>query len=148
MTENIISSDQPLTAGEQETLAALLDTLVPASDDGRLPSASELDFIAFLQAQAPEFLPVLKDVVDAFDDAFAKAPYETRFEIVDKFRTEQPARFDALLFQVYACYYQEPRVLEAIGVNPGAPFPEGNDLATGDLSLLDPVVNLGRTYRK
>ena len=148
MAENIISSDHPLTTGQQAALAALLDTLVPASDDGRLPGASDMDFIAHLGAQAPDFLPVLTGILDAFDESFAAASYEDRYGIVDAYRAREPGLFNACLFQVYACYYQDDRVLEGIGAKPGAPFPEGNDLATGDLSLLDPVVKLGRSYRK
>ena len=40
------------------------------------------------------------------------------------------------------------RVLEGIGVGSGPPFPRGNTLEAGDLSLLDPVIAHSKTYRR
>ena len=50
--------------------------------------------------------------------------------------------------QTVTCYYQNDRVLEAIGVGARPPFPEGYQVPSGDLSLLEPVRGRGRIYRE
>jgi len=53
----------------------------------------------------------------------------------------------ALLMLVYSGYYQEPRVVEALGMEARAPHPRGYEMEADDLSLLDPVRALGKRYR-
>ena len=50
--------------------------------------------------------------------------------------------------QTVSFYYQQDRVLEAIGVEARAPYPQGFEVVSGDLSLLDPVRRRGTIYRK
>jgi hypothetical protein len=42
----------------------------------------------------------------------------------------------------------QPRVLEALGVEPRPPHPAGYATVEGDPSLLEPVRQRGRTYRE
>jgi hypothetical protein len=148
MSNELIATDHPLTTTQQRTLSALLDTLLPASDDGNMPSAETLDFIGYLNEKAPEFVTDLVKIVGYFDAAFAGSSLLGRCAVVDGFSKAQSALFEGLLFHVYACYYQDDRVLEGIGSAAGPPFPRGNTVEAGDLSLLDPVVQRPKTYRK
>ena len=59
---------------------------------------------------------------------------------VRAFSVTHPPLFQLLLTRVYDCYYQDDRVRMQIGVVAGAPFPQGNRVPAGDLSLLDPVI--------
>jgi hypothetical protein len=147
---DIISTDHPLTEAQQALLRALLDTLVPASADGSMPSAAEVGFDAYLVSQAADFLPDLPAILEHFDAAFVDQPLDRRYERVSAFSADHPEAFAKLLTRVYDCYYQDDRVRTAIGVVRGEPFPQGNDVAAGDLSLLDPVItNAARHgYRK
>ena len=148
MNDELITSDAPLTAAEQEVLDALLDTIVPASADGERPSARDVDFLRFAQSNAAELLADLSGILAHFDAEFASAPLTVRYERVRAYSAEAPERFDRLLSEVYACYYQDARVLEAIGVGAGPPFPRGNTVEPGDLSLLDPVSRNATTWRR
>ena len=132
----------------KKNLASLVDTLLPASDDGVMPSASELDFIGYLNDFAPDFMPTLMDILENFDAAFAAKDLEDRCTEVQTFSEEQVESFRALLSQVYGCYYQEDRVLEDIGLGKGPPFPRGSTVEPGDLSLLDPVMENSKTWRR
>lgn len=147
---DIISTDHPLTRAQQILLAALLDTLVPGSDDGAMPSAAEVQFDVYLLAQAEEFVPLLKSALQCFEPSFVDLPLTDRCERVREFSVSDPQLFQALLTRVYDCYYQNDRVRVQIGVVTGAPFPQGNQVTPGDLSLLDPVIrNSDRhVYRK
>lgn len=148
MTDDIISSDHPLTQAQRETLAALLDTIIPASDDGSMPSAAEFDLVAYLSDSAPDFLPVLDQVLEAFEDSFATLDSSHRHDQVKRFSEEQAELFTRLLTQTYAMYYQQPTVLQGIGLAAGPPFPRGNVVEQGDLSLVDEVLARPRGYRK
>lgn len=148
MSNDVIATDHPLTASQQRTLAALLDTMLPASDDGNLPSARELNLIGYLVETAEDFLPLLVEIVGNFDDAFADLSISQRYPLVEAFSATHAELFEALLLQLYGCYYTDDRVLEGIGMAPGPPFPKGNTVESGDLSLLDPVLQKSPTYRK
>jgi hypothetical protein len=148
MNDDLIATDHPLTPSQQRTLSALLDTLLPASVDGRMPSAGEMDFTGYLGEQREVFVPVLLKMLCSFDEAFADLSLSERCTIVEAFSQTQPQSFQGFLFHAYACYYENDRVLEGIGLAAGPPFPRGNTIEAGDLSLLDPVMKGSQTYRK
>lgn len=148
MSESVITSDSPFDETGRQVLGALLDTLIPASDDGVMPSAAELDLVSYLGDNAPELIPVIKSVVDQFDAEFASRSIDERCEQLGAFSRANEELFGALLFHTYACYYQEDRVLIGVGSNAGPPYPRGNTIETGDLSLVNPVLELDKSYRK
>ena len=148
MNDQLIASDAPLTTEQRDILTALADTIVPASDDGLMPSAGALDFVGYLERSASDFLPELADILARFDTGFATQDAALRYELVKTFSEEAPASFQGLLAQVYGCYYQDDRVLEAIGVGAGPPFPRGNTIEEGDLSLLDAVMKNPTNWRR
>ena len=144
---DIISTDHPLTRSQQKLLAALLDTLVPANDDGSMPSAADIGFDEYLVVQAEEFVPHLISVLQHFEPSFVGRSMTARYEEVRAFSAANPALFQLLLTRVYDCYYQNDRVREQIGVVTGAPFPQGNQIPQGDLTLLDPVIANSARHR-
>ena len=136
------------TEAQLRRLPALLDTLVPASDDGALPSAATIDFRAYLREQAPDFQADLARILDRFDDGFTDLALDRRVELVRGFSQSDPAAFSSLLFRVYDSYYQDPGVCAAIGARPGPPFPTGHSIPAGDLSSLEAVKARGKGYRR
>ncbi len=148
MTNDTKTATPTFNEAQQCRLSALLDTILPASEDGSMPSAKELDFLAYLSEQAAAFLPVLAQIVDGFDDEFPDQPLSARVAVVAAFAETGGQAFDALLFRVYDCYYQDHRVRELIGAQPGPPFPRGNVIPAGDLSGLDAVVKRSPGYRR
>ena len=148
MNDGLIASDAPFTPEERAILDALADTIVPASDDGVMPSAGELDVAGYVAANAADFLEELGEILAGFEAGFADEPLAFRFERVKAFSEAQPECFQRLLAEVYGCYYQGGRVLEAVGVGAGPPFPRGNTVEPGDLSLLDPVMSSSAKWRR
>ena len=71
---DIISTDHPLTRAQQILLAALLDTLVPASDDGAMPSAADVGFDTYLLAQAEDLVPLVTSALQRFEPSFVDFP--------------------------------------------------------------------------
>ena len=56
--------------------------------------------------------------------------------------------FDKFLEKLLDCYYTNDKVLVGLGLELRPPFPDGNDIETGDLSLLNPVIQRGNFLRK
>jgi hypothetical protein len=142
-----LSNHPPLTESQRAVLTSLLDTLVPASEDGEMPSAAEVGFEVYLQTQARDFVPELLDVLQQLGPTFAELSPGARHEQVSEFSSGDPTKFGSLLARVYDCYYQNDQVRERIGVVRGAVFPQGNEVTQGDLSLLDPVIGNSERYR-
>ena len=70
------SIEPVLSESQQAVLSALLDTLVPASADGGMPSAAEVGFDAFLRTQARDFVPELLSWLDELGPGFAELAAE------------------------------------------------------------------------
>ena len=125
MSDDIITTDQPLSPSQQQNLSALADTLLPASAESNMPSAGELDLIGHLNTKGGEPVPRLLEILQCFDNEFASLPLLQRVDVVGAFSNAQPEAFDWLLFEVYDCYYQNSHVLTGIGLAAGPPFPRG-----------------------
>jgi hypothetical protein len=78
---------------------------------------------------------------------FAGVPADERAALLEALGETQPGFVPGLLFQTYTAYYQHPRVLEGLGLEPRPPFPLGYPLEPGDLSGLDAVRARGKLYR-
>lgn len=135
-----VSTDHPLGEQQQSLLAAVLDALIPASKDGTMPSAADVNFDCYLRTQAADFVAELTSILGRMDPAFPNLPLEQRREQLREFSANEPQAFRNLLSRVYDCYYQDGRVRSEIGVVTGAVFPQGNRIIPGDLALLDPVI--------
>ena len=137
---DLVPAARPLGEQRQSRLAALLDTLIPASRDGTMPSAADVDFGCYLRTQAADFAADLTSILGRLDPAFSDLSLAERCERLAEFSRNEPDAFQNLLSRVYDCYYQDDRVRRKIGVVTGAVFPHGNRIIPGDLALLDPVI--------
>ena len=154
--DQIITTDHPLSEKQRLTLSSLLDVIIPGSDDGRMPSAGELDFVTYLRSWAPEFVPKIIEGLKAFEELCASRITEdftalTRHErqsLAEELSRTQPGLFERLHRHTLSCYYQDERVLAGLGLEPGPPFPRGNTIERGDLSLLNPVRARPKFYRE
>lgn len=150
---------QPWGSDEETALADLLDELLPPRADGRLPGAGALGLAAGLVrrvAEKPELRPVLEPGLVALRALAAErgaarladlAPAERR-ALLDALAAQAPAFLPTLAFLSFLAYYQDPRVLEALGREPRPPWPKGYELPAGDLSGLDAVRARGSIYRE
>jgi len=150
--------DGGLGPGAEDALAALLDEIVPPRPDGRLPGAGALGLAASLLrsvAERPELGAVLAPGLAAYAALLAErgaarpaelAPAERR-AFLDALAARAPGLLPTLAFLTYAAYYQDPRVLEALGREPRPPWPKGFTIPPGDLSGLEAVRARGPVYR-
>ena len=137
-------------------LAALLDELVPPSEDGQLPGAGALGLGPTLHANTPELRTVIEQGVAALDEHarsrgasdFADLAQHERSAVLNEVADEQAALVPGLVFQTYVHYYQHPRVLSGLRLEPRPPYPKGYEMEPTDLTLLDPVRERSKLYRE
>ena len=150
-----LAPESALTAVQLASLDAVLNLIVPASADGRMPGAAEVGVPAYLCAEAADALPVLREELDELDRrsnarfarGFAALEQDERKTMVEALRAQAPAFMNRLAMETLACYYQHERVLEGLGLEARPPYPTGYQVVQGDLSLLAPVRAHGKIYR-
>jgi hypothetical protein len=153
------AGDSPFSAAEARALAAVLDALVPASEDGRLPGAGALDLVREVEEavrRSPDLGVALRFGLAALEalahrrepGGFAALAAPEREAALRELTAEQPGFVGGLLFHAYGAYYRHPRVLEGLGLEPRPPHPLGYAMETGDLGLLDPVRRRPPLYRR
>jgi hypothetical protein len=149
-------SDGVLSDNQLATLTSVLDHLIPASSDGRLPGAGELGLSHYICEHAAESLPIVVQGLAALDhiadghgaSGFSALPEKLRAEVLREMDTAEPAFLPTLLYYTYVGYYQDAGVVEALGLRPGPPFPAGYEVAPTDFSILDPVRRRPKLYRE
>jgi hypothetical protein len=145
------------TTATRRTLAAVLDDVLPASADGRMPAASALGLASTVERSlhdgAPSAAPILEGLATLDElavsrgvDGFAALGAPDRLAALRAL--PQDGWFRMLLVQAYGGYYQNPRVVEALGLDPSPPFPRGHQVPPSDPSLLDHVRGRARMYRE
>ena len=124
-------------------LLALFEVLIPADAGRGLPSAAmpglpqvvrdRLATMEGIDDLIEASLQCLCDQARARDPGGLSAiPAGERVEMVQATEAEQPFGLGALMFNLFAAYYQQPEVLEALGLPGRAPFPQGFDLPGDD----------------
>jgi hypothetical protein len=155
-----MSDDVPgFSADEERMLTTLLDTIIPPTPDGRLPGAGTLDLLTHI-ARSVERTPMLRPVLEyglgsladlarkRHPDGWPALSPAERTTVVEEFTAADQFFLPAFLFLAYSGYYTAPRVVEALGLEPRPPHPQGYPMEDTDLSaLLEPVRKRGKRYR-
>ena len=141
-----------LTKDQERGLAALLDTLIPPSQDGRLPGAGELGLGTELAAR-DDLRPLLTGGLATLDakaggDGFAALDAGARAEVLHAHADADPAFVPSLLFHLYSAYYQQPRVVAGLGFEHRPPYPQGYAMDPTDTSRLDAMRRRPPLYRE
>ncbi len=139
---------------ERRTLTSVLDEIIPCSSDGTLPGAGALGVATYIDhalQKAPELRPMLTEGLAELE-ATARQRYGRSFP--DLAKPEKVALLNEQTFMLlltlhtYAGYYQQPQVVEALGLEARAPHPKGYEMAANDLTLLEHVRRRPRRYRQ
>ena len=153
MSKNKKVVSENLNEEQERTLIVLLNLFIPPSEDGKMPGAADVGFLAYIHNE--NILPWIKEgLINIIEESHNKYGQEflslsgsEQTELIDKLRRKSLQFFNRLTTQVIQCYYQHDDVLEAIGLEARPPFPQGYLLEEGDLTLLEPVYLRGKIYR-
>jgi hypothetical protein len=124
---------------DRETLAALADVLIPATDG--MPSASEAGATGSL---LDEVLRVRGDLEEPLATLTAAAGNKDAQAEVDRLKADEPELFEALTTAIAGGYFMSDDVRERLGY-PGQQALELED--DHDPALLQPVIDRGAIYR-
>lgn len=145
-----------LSNEHQETLAALLDSLVPADETWKMPGAGDPEILAdILETAAPHgpaltAIPIALEAMarDSGDTTFVALASVRQAEIAQAFMSAQPDLAALLTSLIARCYYRDDRVMRSLGMEARPPHPGGFEVEQGDWSLLDPVKARAPFFRK
>jgi len=138
MTTNI-ATDNPFNAQERDLLRALCGLIIPASDEFGVPGADD-DLI---------FADISRSAVTQADDIRLGLDLAATLESLGDATARLQGRpeMGAIVTLVMQCYYRDDRVMQALGMEPRPPFPNGFEVAQGDWSMLEPVQRRGKIWR-
>ena len=154
MSHDAIFSDEQARA-----LACVLDEVIPPATAAGLPGAGQLGLVRAIAAaieKTPDLAPAVEQGLAGLAarsaergaGGFADLPRQDRLEVLNEIATTQPAFLPGLIFHGYVGYYQQPQVLEALGLEARPPHPKGYEIEPTDFSLLDAVRRSERLYRE
>jgi hypothetical protein len=136
-------------------LTAVLDTIIPENAERGMPGAGAIGLAESLRKEAPELAPIIEAGLSAADaaarergaDGFEALSGTDRAAVLEALSGDQPAFVPSLVFFTYRAYYQHPRALEGLGLEPRPPHPKGYEVGPDDFSLLERVRSRSKLYR-
>jgi len=145
--------------GEARTLNAVLDEIIPEDPARGMPGAGSLDLAPRIAESARSIEALIAAGLSELDrrareqgaGGFASLPPAARRSALEALGASEPGLAGFLpnvVFHTYQAYYQHPRVLEALGLEPRPPHPKGYATEPNDLRLLEAVRARGPLYRE
>jgi hypothetical protein len=149
-----MASDTRPTEPRLDALAWVLDEIVPRSADGRMRGAGEIG-LAPVIASLPDVAAILEPGLEEVEALARAAGYEhlrdvpkrERRGLLEATTERQPSFVPTLVARTFIAYYQQPEVLDAIGIGAGPLYPRGFEVAPTDFAILDPVRGRAPIYR-
>ena len=121
----------------------------------RTDSSSLAETVGEALAKAPDFRAVVLRGLSALDElagrrgtaAFADLAKPQRTEALNELVAGEPGFLPGLIFHTYIGYYEDGRVMEALGLEARPPHPLGYHVEPMDTSLVDRVRQRPKLYR-
>ena len=153
---DLITTELPLTDDERQILKLIDSDIIPGSEEFNLPGADDPKIFARILDKGRKHEDLLRQGInlidqqskDRFDTSFVEASNTDRSTLIEALKTSNGMFVPVLVSITLQAYYQDPRVLESVDLEGRPPFPDGYEVEQGDWSLLDPVRNREKFYRK
>ena len=137
---------------QKRTLIALLNLLIPPSEDGKMPGVADVGFIDYVHNEnlfpwiREGLLSILEESYKNYNLEFSAMIVSKQTQLIDALRDNLFQFFKELNEHVIYCYYQHDDVMKAIGLEVRTPFPQGYVLEERNFDLLEPVYLRGKLY--
>ena len=149
------------TESEHEILYRILETLIPASKDGKIPSANNILIIEKLKQEAIkdnkfkslllDGLKHIKHMLIVTGNDLNSIDLRNFTNLICKLEDQKPEFFNAFLRKIYIAYYNQPSIRTHFGLSANPPHPEGYNVPSETIeeisSLVAPVIKKGACYR-
>jgi hypothetical protein len=146
-----MQAERALTTAECLDLQCVAGAMVPASSEFGVPGADDAaifaDIVASLGRDFDDVRQALSELAVLAGGSFAAVEVDHRDALVTKFHAQSGDVAITLGRVILQCYYRDDRVLHALGLEPGPPFPRGRALDQGDWSLLKPIYAMTPLWR-
>lgn len=140
---------------QRELLDALLDQIIPASDDGRIPAAGALgvaDFIGDRITADVELASLVQHGLAKAAVLISINGHRVEPDVVTQLGEDVPDFFEELIRLTYMGYYSRGDIRGLLGLSPKPVHPDGYDVPEQDLdeirALTELVRKRGRRYRE
>jgi len=151
----VIASDSAIRADQRRALQQLVGTMIPADAEFGVPGADDDGIFADILTLAEKSPELVDGGLRALDDLalarhgaiFTELAAADAEAVAQAFASTSMAFVRAMVAMTVQCYYRDPRVMTALGMEPRAPYPGGFTIEQGDWSLLDPVRRRGKLWR-
>ena len=140
-----------LSVEETDALRAIAGTMIPADDANGMPGADDPAILADIVKSIGRDLPLVRAALAAIGGrsgaGFAGLERGRRESLINDWYASGGAAAAALGRVVLGAYYRDDRVLQALGHEARAPFPQGHVVEQGDWGLLEPVKRRAAFWR-
>jgi hypothetical protein len=133
----------------------VLDAIIPGDSKLSMPSASEIDFNAYvikhqIKKIVRDFLVELtKSSNEQFSNLFTDLNEDEKIKALNQCKLKNIRLFSDFLKHVFSAYYSDIRVLSLLEVGSLPPFPIGNIISEDDdWTILMSVYERGSIYRE
>ena len=143
-----------LNETNRAVLDAILDELIPPSEDGKIPGAGALgvaDFLPTAQAYAPDPAGSVQTILDAVADDFVALTRDEKVATLKRVEAAQGQDFETLVRLTYMGYYSRSDTRPYVGVGAHPIHPHGYPVDRESDAMMDeltaPVRARGKAYR-
>jgi hypothetical protein len=154
MSDDLIVSSQVWLKTEQKMLARIAQLVIGADPEGEMPAVDDELILQKILERALDFERPVRNGLAVLDEQLKSKEKESAFDLSDETlaslmesRAELRSLLRAMMQVVAQCYYQDERVLTALGFEARPPFPLGHVVEEGDWALLDSVRARGPLFR-
>jgi len=147
---------------ERKLLKLILQEIIPASEDGKIPSAGLDSVIIYLENKVKEdlnFRNLFNTGILRLNDFFISTAKNINsidsketIIVLKKIEDKEPLFFKEFLKHVYMGYYSEPSIRPFFGVSSHPPHPNGYEVPEEEPdfveNLVEPVKKRGICYRQ
>ena len=150
----VITTDSAFSKAQQELIAVIVEMVIPADDE--MPGAADPDILYAIISRMEENATVAAMALGVIDEisarhsnqSFLESGQQDRQAVIEIFRAEQVELAQFIQLYVVASYYQDDRVMAALGLEARPPHPGGYEVEKTDWSILDPVRSKEKIFRQ
>ena len=148
-------NNRNLNQDQRNTLKRFLNIIIPHCEKSGLMGAGELNLIEFVSKYDSRAIEIIIHDLDTMNNLSIKK-YSKLFaflsekeceNIFEHLKSNNNNFAKTLIVNTLGCYYQNDSILKTLGISSKAPYPDGNQVISGDLNLLDPVRKMKNIYR-